>query len=163
MIIADSTPGRININQIKNNINLAEENVIFKRYQGQTADEISYYAPKPLNDTKPEQVVVIAGTNDMSKAVYTGETIDEYKIVENVRKIGVAARGCGAKRIHISSVLVRRGHEYRNAIVRINNLLRTMCNEERFIFMDQSDITSAHISGDGIHPAQLQWFDNLEA
>ena len=152
MIIADSTPGRININQIKNNINLAEENVIFKRYQGQTADEISYYAPKPLNDTKPEQVVVIAGTNDMSKAVYTGETIDEYKIVENVRKIGVAARDCGAKRIHISSVLVRRGHEYRNAIVRINNLLRTMCNEERFIFMDQSDITSAHISGDGIHP-----------
>ena len=152
MIICDSTPSRININQIKENIDLSEEEVIFKRFPGQTADEIGYYAPKPLRDVKPDQVVVIAGTNDMNRAVYSGKAINEYEIVESLKKIGHAARDSGATRIHISGVLVRWGQQYKNGLVRINNLLKEMCREEKFIFMDQEDITSAHIAGDGIHP-----------
>ena len=134
------------------NIDQAEESVLFKRFPGQTAEEISCYAPKPLSDIKPQQVVVIAGTNDLTRAVYERGHINEYDIVENIIKIGRSARDYGAQKIHISSIHVRQGQQYRNAIVRVNNLLSTRCVEENFFFMDQSDITIAHISFDGIHP-----------
>ena len=152
MIIADSTPGKININHVKSNIDLSEENVIFKRFPGQTADEIAHYAPKPLSDSKPDQVVVIAGTNDLTRAVYDGGHINEYEIVENIMNVGRSALKHGVKKIHISSILPRWGFQYRNAIVRVNNLLQQRCVDENFLFMDHSDITPAHISGDGIHP-----------
>ena len=152
MVIADSTPKRIHISQVKENIDLTQEEIIFKRFPGQTAEEIAYYAPKPLADAKPEQVIIIAGTNDLTKALYNGGVIDEYEIVENIMRIGRAARESGTKQIHISGILVRKGYHYRNGISRVNNLLETRCNDEHFIFMDQSDITGDHISSDGIHP-----------
>ena len=152
-MICDSTPGRINIKDVKANIDTNKEAVIFKRYPGQTAEEIAFYAPKPLSDIKPEVAMIIAGTNDLSKAVYTnGGTINENEVVKNIRAIAEAARDSGAQKIYISGVLVRWGHQYKNAIARVNNLLETMCRDENFIFMDQGDITANHISGDGIHP-----------
>ena len=96
--------------------------------------------------------MIIAGTNDLTKAVYTTGVVDEYEVVKHVRAIGDAARIRGAKKIHVSGILVRWGHQYKNAINRVNNLLQAMCSEQNFYYMDQGDITTDHISGDGIHP-----------
>ena len=134
------------------NIDSTKETVLFKRFPGQSAEEISCYAPKPLTDIKPQQVVVIAGTNDLTRAVYDQGHINENEIGENILKIGRSARQHGAQKVHISSILERQGQQYRNGIVRVNNLLSARCAEENFIFMDQSQITIAHISSDGIHP-----------
>ena len=57
--------------------------MIFRRFPGFTAEDIACFAPKSLGDVKPEVVVVIAGTNDLTKAVYENGTVQEYKIVEN--------------------------------------------------------------------------------
>ena len=152
MILADSTPSKININQIKNNIDRNEEAVIFKRFPGHTADEIGHYVTKPLTDNRPEQVIVIAGTNDLSRDVYAGNTLTEYDIVERILSIARSARSTGAKKIYVSGILVRHGFHYRNIVIRVNRLLEERCREEQFIYMDQSNITSNHISKDGIHP-----------
>ena len=37
---------------------------------------------------------------------------------------------------YISSILVRREHQYRSAVVRVNNLLCMACLAENFVFMD---------------------------
>ena len=48
--------------------------------------------------------------------------------------------------------MTRWGHQYKNAINRVNNLIQRTCNDENFLYMDQDDITGAHVAGDGIHP-----------
>ena len=112
-----------------------------------------HYASKPLSDIKPQQVVIIAGTNDMTRDVYQDNGhINEYEIVKNIIQIGRTAREHGVQKVHVSGVLVRQGQQFRNGIVRVNNLLRERCLEENFNFIDQGDITIAHISFDGIHP-----------
>ena len=61
------------------------------------------------------------------------------------------ARKVGADKIFVSAIIVRHGHQYCNPVTRVNNLLQTRCSEEGFYFMDQSDISPRHISGDGVH------------
>lgn len=151
MIISDSIPGKINIHQIQNNIDLSAEEVIFKRFPGHTADEISYYAAKPLQDVKPKRVIIVAGTNDISRDVYLGRTVNEYEVVENLMKTARTARDMGAEVVHISAILVRHGYQYKNPIARVNSLLEATCTIEGFLFMSQSDISSSHISMDGVH------------
>ena len=151
MILSDSMSGRVHINQIKRNIDTNEESVIFKRFPGHTADEIRHYACKPLYDAKPSQVIVIAGTNDIQRDVQPGSTVNEHQVVEDLLAIARTAKEAGAEKIFVSAVMVRHGHQYRNPIIRVNNLLQKRCSEEGFNYMDQSDITSSHISMDGVH------------
>ena len=151
MILSDSMSGRVHINQIMRNIDTDEESVIFKRFPGHTADEIRHYASKPLHDTKPSQVIVIAGTNDIQRDVRPGSTVNEHQVVEDLISIGRSARDAGASKIFVSAVMVRHGQQYRNPIIRVNTLLQKRCSEEGFFYMDQSDITSSHVSMDGVH------------
>ena len=99
MIIADSTPYKIKMKCIKDNINNSEEAVIIKRYPGHTAEEMAYYAPKPLNDIKPDQVIVIAGTNSLSRSLHENGVVDEYDVVDSILEIARAARNYGAKNV----------------------------------------------------------------
>ena len=151
MILTDSMSGRVSIKQVKKNINNDEEEVIFKRYPGGTADDISYYSVKPLQESKPKRVIIVAGTNDISRDVDQGRTVNEYEVVENLMKTARFARVMGAETVHVSAVIVRHGYQYRNPVSRVNNLLEATCATEGFVFMDQSDISSSHISMDGVH------------
>ena len=113
---------------------------------------MAFYAPKPLADLKPDQVVVVAGTNDLSRAINESGTVDEYKVVNGILEIARAARHHGAKKVVVSSILPRRGYRYQNAVASVNDLLYMACIAEEFTFMDHSYITLAHISTDGVHP-----------
>ena len=136
---------------IKNNINLSKEAVIFKRFPGHTAEEIAFYAPKPLCDNQPDHVIVIAGTNDLTKSFYENASVDEFEVVESILKIGRAARERGAKKVFLSSIMNRRGYQYREAVGKVNDILYMACVAEGFVFMDQRNIALGHISQDGIH------------
>ena len=149
MIVTDSMSGGVKANNIKRNLK-GKEKIIFKRFPGHTAEEISFYAQKPLNDLKPEKVIIVAGTNDITKNMYENMA-DEYSVVESIMKIGREARKHGAKKIHISSIMVRKGYRYGDVLRKVNELLYMACVAEDFLFLDQADITMAHISSDGIH------------
>ena len=139
------------MSHIKKNIGIKERAVVIKRFPGHTAEEIAFYAPKPLDDKKPDRVIVIAGTNDLTRSMYDKGNVDEYEVVENILKIGRAARDHGAKKIHISGIMARRGYKYGEIVRRVNNILCMACVVENFVYMNQDDINLAHISSDGIH------------
>ena len=151
MIVTDSMTGGVKVNGIKKNIRGKDERILFKRFPGHTAEEIAFYATKPLSDNKPDKVIIVAGTNDLTRAVYDKGTIDEYEVVQSLMKIGRAAREHGAKKIYVSSIMTRRGYRYCEGIKKVNDLLYMACVAEDFLFMDHADITMAHISADGIH------------
>ena len=142
--------GGVKGNRIKKNIK-GNEKIIFKRFPGHTAEDIAYYAEKPLHDKKPEKVIIVAGTNDLTRDAYEKEEMDEYAVVENLMKIGRTAREQGARTVHISSIMVRRGYRYAEIVQKVNDLLYMACVAEKFVYMDQANITMAHISSDGVH------------
>ena len=151
MVFSDSMSGRVKRNEIRQNIDTNQEDVVFKKYPGHTADEMAYYAAKPMQDVRPNRVIIIAGTNDISRDVDRGRTVNEYEVVENVMKIARKAKEVGAESIYVSAVIVRHGFQYRNPVARVNKLLEATCSAEGCIFMDQSEISSSHISYDGVH------------
>ena len=151
MILTDSMAGGVKMSHVKRNIGIKDRGVVIKRFPGHTAEEMAYYAPKPLEDKKPDQVIIIAGTNDLTRSIYDKGAVDEYEVVGNILKIGRAARDQGAKKIHISGIMARRGFRYKEIISRVNNLLYMACLAEDFEYMSQDDIKAAHISSDGIH------------
>ena len=67
LILSDSTLNRIPNKQLKENLDQKYENVIRKIYPGNTAKEISHNSILPLNEIRPEQVIIVAGTNDLSR------------------------------------------------------------------------------------------------
>ena len=122
VIITDSTVGRLISKHLKDYIDEKEENIIMKKYPGHTADEMNYYCDKPLKSIKPKQVIIIAGTNDISRGHWENN-INEAKIVDDILSIARKAKFYGAERIFIASLLERRGFHYRNAIASINEKL----------------------------------------
>ena len=101
MIISDSISGRIKLNQMKNNIDTSKETAVFKRFPGHTASEISFYAHKPFGDYRPDQVIIVAGTNSLTRDFYEKDAIDEYEIVNEILEIARVARSYGVSRIHV--------------------------------------------------------------
>ena len=151
MVITDSMTGGVKANRMKQNIGEKDETIIFKRFPGGTAEEIAFYAQKPLGDMKPDRVVIVAGTNDLTRSKYSKDDFDEFEVVESVMKIGRMAREQGAKKIHVSGIIVRRGYKFQQMITKVNDLLYMACVAEDFIFMDQDNIKLVHVSSDGTH------------
>ena len=151
MILTDSMSGGVKVNSIKKNIRGKDEQIIIKRFPGHTAEDMAFYATKPLGDTKPDKVIIVAGTNDLTRAIYDKGTIDEFEVVQSLMKIERVAREHGAKKIYVSSIMTRRGYRFCEGIKKVNDLLYMACIAEDFLFMDQAAITMAHVSADGIH------------
>ena len=122
VILCDSTVGKMTSQHLKYYINKEEENIIMKKYPGHTAKEINYYCDHPLGEIKPKQVIIIVGTNDLSKGYYE-KNIDEMKILNDICSIAGKAKFYGAKNIFIASILQRRGYHYSDVISRINGKL----------------------------------------
>ena len=102
-------------------------------------------------DIKPKRVIIFAGTNDIGRDMHMGRTVNEYQVVESLMKTARLARDTSAETVYVSAVLARHGYQYKNPIARVNRLLEATCAIEGFRFMDQSDITTGHISMDGVH------------
>ena len=148
LLISDSTIGNMSVKQLKGYIDKDCEEVIVNKHPGATAEEIAHYSLLPLARLKPTQVIIVAGSNDVSR---NGKLLSEYDIVDNILRTARYAKEVGTRNIFVSSVLERWGFEHRNLIKRINRLLESMCREEGCIFLDHSDITAAHICDDGLH------------
>ena len=151
LIISDSTISRIPAWQLKKDIEVDHEAVLTKRHTGSTAEEISHFSTHTIDNIRPDQLIIIAGTNDISKG-FREKSLDERKIVDDILSIAYHAKTVGCKNVIVSSILVRRGYHYKNIIIRINNILNARCSEEGFVYLDNSDVTIRHICDDGLHP-----------
>ena len=135
LIVSDSMTNQIHVNKLKNNIDLDCEDIILKKFSGATADEISHYVSHPLQMIQPSQMIIIAGTNDISNGC-KDRSLNGYKVVNDILNIARKSKTFRTKKIYISSIIVRWGYQYGNIITRINNLLENSCREEGFLYLD---------------------------
>ena len=149
--MADSTIRNVPLWQLKENLDSDEEDVIIRRHPGATADEMTHFMKDSLQRFRPNNLIIFGGCNDISRA-FKDKDINEWKIAEYILQMAQNGKQMGCQKIFISSVLVRWGKQYDNVIIRVNEILRRVCGEEGFFYLDHSDVTTAHLCGDGLHP-----------
>ena len=154
LIVSDSITGNIRTKTMKNNIDIAYEDVVVKKYPGATAEEINHYIDYLMDSIQPKQIIIIAGSNDISKE-YRNAFPDDNKIVNDIINIADRAKEYGTSKVVISGIMIRRSYFFKDVIERINNMLYDKCQEKGYVFIDQTDIKLKHLSDDGLHLNKL--------
>ena len=110
------------------------------------------YMKPHLEEDCPHTVVLIAGGNDIPRRRGTPKELE--KIAGLLIDAGLDCRNnYGVSRVCISSVLPRTFGEFQGNKHILNGLLKNLCAEHDFVFIDNSEniILRDHIGRDGIH------------
>ena len=120
---------------------------IVRAFPGATAEHLLHYVQPTLIEERPDSVVIHIGTNNVTKRKMTSPADLARKIVD----IGEYCRVTGVSDIFISSVLITDNFRHRKLIREVNNILRALCAERNFTFIDNDFITEEYLFLDGIH------------
>ena len=125
LIVGDSLISRFTSKQLTQQIDMKNEMVIVNKYPGATTDEIDHYISYQLDKQKPDNLILVVGTNDLLRS--KNEGINEFDVVNKIINLGIKARNSGTKEVYISSLLSMAGRYWTNMVTRINNFLKTEC------------------------------------
>ena len=147
--MSDSMARSIRNNDL--NSSLTNSAAMIKKFPGQTAVEIAMYTECQIQLNKPDQIMVIAGTNDISFA-HQADTFCAEEIAEKIIEVGKVGSKHGVP-IIVSGLFVRRKYNAMNRCIKaVNEILLQRCQEEGFEFMSQDNIKERDIyRGDGLH------------
>ena len=149
-IVADSMCKSIRVKDFNKQLDPDIDQVLINKYPAAHTKQILHYSNYTLTNDKPDTLIVMAGTNDVSYDSKNGNEPDPEEIANRIMEIGRNARKYGVTRIFINSLIKREGYFYNRIIARINLLLRLKCNSEKNYFIDNCDI-SVHNLYDGLH------------
>ena len=125
--------------------------VVIHEFKGKRASDIVKYMLPHLEEEQPSTVVFVAGGNDLpNRDIST----DEIKKVANcLVEGGLLCRDIyGVNEVCISSIMPRSHSVFQGNRHRLNNILKDMCRERNFTFIDHSNIIlSTHGHHDGVH------------
>ena len=119
-----------------------------QKWPGGRARHIKDYIVPHLLEEKPTAVLVQVGGNDLAEMNRTSGRINT--IVEDIIEIGIRAKNSGAKDIFIGSVPTRSRQYTNEQLHELNSALQSLCCKNKFVFIDNSEITLRHLS-DGVH------------
>ena len=86
-----------------------------KIYPGATSRDLEHYCPKPLNDIKPDIVIINIGTNKIG-------IDDPFEISKDINRIVKICKDHGVNKVLVSSITCRPGHP--RLVEDLNNILR---------------------------------------
>ena len=122
----------------------------FHRFHGGKIKHIKKYARIHLEEERPSSVVIIAGGNDLPTRSTERNNIPD--IANDIIETGLMCAEYHVSNIFISSVLPRRGAFFQAKRQELNNLLRNLCIEYGFIFLENNNINQKeHIWRDDVH------------
>ena len=154
LILADSMLNGIRAEDIDENIG-GSETAVLKKFSGATAKEIGAYARFNIQRYRPSQVIVHAGTNDMTQSCRFGvlNRVDPNpeEIAENIIEVGRIARREGVKTIIISTIIYRRWSKYRTLRTAVNDLVEIKCIKEGFQYLNNDNLAFRNLCEDGLH------------
>ena len=148
-IVTDSLCRSIRVRKFNDFLDSSKQKVNINKFPGATAKQIRHYAQYTLNEDHPDQVIIVAGTNDVAYDYGKGNA-NPNEIAERILNIARDCRKKAVQHIHISSIIQREFYKFRPIIDKINQILRTKCCEEKFFFIDNSNIYTTDLV-DGVH------------
>ena len=122
-----------------------KSSVRFQRWHGGRARHIKHYIGPHISEEKPNAVLIQAGGNDLA------EFGSDVKTVANdIMEIGKRAKQLGASDVFIGGVPVRSRQFSDEKLHELNFILRSLCKQQSFVFIDNTQLTVRHLS-DGVH------------
>ena len=151
VLLGDSNFNRIIVPEMNS---LLEKSTASKfAYSGATSLHLHHYSDIML-ESKPDSVLIHGGTNDIW-GKNQRKTASSQRIAEDIVSIGIKCRQRGVKTIFISSILTTRLPSSNRTAGEINILLKLLCIQHNFVFIDNSFITENDLhQGDEVH---LSW------
>ena len=110
----------------------SEENVYVKSFSGSTVSDMESYV-KPTIDRKPDCIVLHVGTNDLGK-----KSKSEVEIAESIVNLAKNIAESGIK--PIVSAIVPRYDALEPKRVKVNYVLRDLCQENKISYTDHANI-----------------------
>ena len=111
---------------------------------------MKHYIVPHLNEERPGTCVIQGGGNDLPTSRNSPTPV--LDIAKDLIDTAMACKDYGVKNILVSSVMPRNIPYMQFRRRQLNNLLRDLCTENNFTFIDNDNIVlSEHISGDGVH------------
>ena len=129
----------------------SKSEVTFHEFKGKKACDIVKYMIPHLEEEQPSSVVFVAGGNDLPNKEIP---FDEIKKIANcLVEGGLLCRGeHGVQNVYISSIMPRSHSVFQGNRHSLNSMLREMCEEYNFTFIDNNNIVlSTHGHYDGVH------------
>ena len=121
----------------------------FRRFPGGLSHHVKSHIPTYLEEVGPKSVIIQSGGNDLPSI--RGNLIPISDIASNIIESGEICRNYGAKNIFIAEVPVRLKSYIQERCHSLNALLKELCEQHDFTFLDNSNITTAHLYQDGVH------------
>ena len=150
-VFADSMTQRISFKEF--NRHTPEHQTSFNTFRGANSKSMQYYVEPTLESTQSDICIIHCGTNDISPRPNTSIQTDD-QITNEIKKIGDKCKGKKVDKIIISGIIPRADPYIDSRRKSVNILLKNMCQENGFIFLDNSNIAYNQLWRDGIHLAE---------
>ena len=111
-----------------------------------TLKHLKYYVVPSLIDESPDRIILHRGCNDVNNKNSTPE-----KIANEIADMAILCRDYGVNDIFISAIICRQGKFLDGKVKHLNFLLKFICEENGYFFIDNSNIEIRDLRKDGIH------------
>ena len=156
-IIGDSTCKTLKNRDLQRHIDNNNEKAFISYHPNAEAEQIRHYSKFQLEHNKPDNIIILAGTNDIlhhpsmtTQNEYMGPPIDPAEIAEKLMRIGSEAKEAGVKRVCVSTLIRPTFDKGRFEVEKVNTYIRQLSSREGFVMIEQSNIGRADM-GDAIH------------
>ncbi len=117
---------------------------VVKPFPGATLEDMKDFI-KPLTRKKPDKLILHVGTNNLKHNPPSEIAESIADLVTNIRTESPDTK------VGISSLLVRNDTNLVVKVNEVNDILRGLCNQSKIPFLDNSNITFAHLNLRGLH------------
>ena len=134
----------------------------FHSFRGATSKSLQHYVEPTISEEHHDTILIHCGTNDIAPQPGISKLADK-EIVEEICKVGMKCLKSKAK-VVISGIIPRRNNEIDQRRMTVNNLLKKMCTEKGFAYLDNSNIQHHLLWKDGLHltdPGISLFADNI--
>ena len=121
----------------------------FRRFPGAKTKQIKHYILPTLVDECPQVVLLQCGGNDLPTTKANPKPVED--IANEIMDTAKTCENHGVETILISSVITRKQGYMDRRRREINTLLKDMCVELGYFFINNDNIDHQHLCRDGVH------------
>ena len=117
--------------------------VVVKSFPGATCEDMEDYL-KPVLRKEPEHIIIHIGTNDLRDA-------GPKRTAESIVNLGLQVEEDSPNTSVTISALLKRADDEDQATPQANKLLKQYCQQHKWNFIDNDNITREHLNRGGLH------------
>ena len=148
IIFADSMTKRVKVNKF--NKFTPNYSSFFQSFPGVNSFKLKHHVEPILKEEKRDLAIIHCGTNDLCPRTPT-RALSDVEIVKEIEEIGINCKNADVKKIIISGIITRNDIDIEPKRIRVNNLLKSMCDKNGFQYVSNDNINESQLWKDGLH------------